>query len=134
MAAYRPGACNIGRDQRRRRLYAGAASLVAAVAYTAWLLATDASYRLLAGTGVLLFGAILGYLQYRLEFCVGFAALARYDLGGSGGDAGSVQERTALYEDRMRAVQIVVVSIALAGLLTVGVYLLDLLVVDPSRA
>lgn len=131
MTEYRPGACNIGRDQRRRRLYAGGASLAAAVVSTAWVLATDGGDQLLAVSGLLLFGAVVGYLQYRLEFCVGFAALARYDLGE---DAGTVQERTALYEDRMRAVQIVVLSLAIAGLLTAGIFLLDLLVVDPPGA
>lgn len=133
MAEYEPGVCNIGRDQRRLRLNGGVASLVAAVAYTAWVLGTDQRYQLLAGTFVLLAGAIVGYLQYRLQFCVAFAALARYDLAGSGGDAGTVEERSALFQDLLRAVQIVVVAVVLAALLTFALYVLDVLVLDPPR-
>lgn len=134
MAEYQPGVCNIGRVERRRRLYLGIASFVAAVVFTAWVLTTGQPYRLLAGTFLLVFGGLFGYLQHRLEFCVAFAALARYDLTGSGDDVGTVQEETALFKDRMRALQILVVSLALAGLLTFGTYLLGLFVVNPPRA
>jgi hypothetical protein len=134
MAEYQPGVCNIGKVERRRRLYLGIASFLAAVVFTGWVLGTDQPFRLLAGTFLFVFGGLFGYLQYRLEFCVGFAALARYDLTGSGDDAGTVEEETALFKDRMRALQILVVSVALAGLLTFGVYLLGLFVVNPPRA
>jgi hypothetical protein len=50
----------------------------------------------------------------------------------SAGDGGTVSERTAPYEDRARAVQVVVVSAVLAVLLTGGIYLPDVLVLGPG--
>lgn len=96
MSGYEPGVCNIGAVERKRRLALGIASLGAAVVYTGWVLGTDQRYGLLAGMGVLLFGAVLGWLQYHLKFCAGLAALAQYDLSGSSGVVGSVQDLTAL--------------------------------------
>jgi len=133
MAEYQPGACNIGRDEQRRRLAVGVVSFAAAAVFTAWVLATDQPYDFLAVTFVLLVGGFVGYLQYRLRFCVGFAALARYDLAGSGGDSGTVDEREWVRKDRWRAAQIVVASLVAATLLTFGVYFADLLVFDPPR-
>lgn len=134
MAEYRPGTCNIGRVEQRRRLAVGALSLTGAVAYTAWVLATDQPYDALGGAFLLLAGGFVGLLQYRLRFCVAFAALARYDLRGSGGDAGTVAEREWVRRDRWRAVGILVAAVLAAAALTVGVYLLDLFVLDPPRA
>lgn len=122
MAQYRPGVCNIGRHQQRLRLSAGAASAGVAVVYTAWVLATGQSPVAFAGTALFAAGAVLGALQYHLEFCVSMAALARYDLTGSGGEAGTIAERSALHTDRWRAAQILAVSTASGGLVGVTAF------------
>jgi hypothetical protein len=122
MPEYQPGVCNIGRTHRRQRLALGAVSGVAAVAYTAWVVATGQPAVALVGTFVFASGALLGAIQYHLAFCVSMAALARYDLSGTAEEAGTVAERSALHTDRWRATQIVVVSVAGGGLLTMAAF------------
>jgi hypothetical protein len=63
------------------------------------------------------FGGFVGFVQDRLGFCVGFGALARYDLSGSGGDAGSVSDAEAVRRDRRRAVEVLAYA-GLAALVT----------------
>jgi len=70
----------------------------------------------------LFFGAAIGFVQDRLRFCVAFGALARYDLAGSGGGAGSIAEREAVRRDRKRAVQVAGVALGVALAATALVY------------
>jgi len=112
MSEYQPGVCNIGRDERRKRRTAGVLGAVAAVGATLFVLATGRPPTTLLWTFPLWFGAFVGFFQDRLGFCVGFGALARYDLSGSGGDAGTVSEAEAVRRDRRRAVEV----LAYAGL------------------
>lgn len=125
MAAYRPGVCNIGCDERRRRFYSGIAMLILAVGYTAWLLATDQSSVYLAGTFLLLLGGLLGYFQGRTQFCVAFGALARYDLSGSGGEGGTISEADRRRKDRRRALELFASAAGMAVAGTLSVYVAD---------
>jgi hypothetical protein len=122
MAEYRAGVCNIGPDEQRKRFHAGLASLAAAVGFTAWVLATGRPVVYFAGTFALLTGGFLGYLQARMEFCVAFGALARYDLSGSDGDSGTVTQAALRRKDRMRALELLAYSAGLAGAVTLLVY------------
>lgn len=115
MTGYQPGVCNIGADQRRARRLSGvgafgiAVALIFAVAQD--LLATTALWAMVP----FVFGGWVGLLQDYFQFCVAFGALARYDLSGSDGSAGSVAEREAVAADRKRALTI----LAYAAVLTV---------------
>jgi hypothetical protein len=131
MAEYQPGVCNIGRNHRRQRLALGGVSLLASVAFTAWVMVTDQPAYAFAGTFLFASGALLGAIQYYMGFCVSMAALAQYDFEGSGGDAGSVRERTALHADRWRAAQVVALSVAGGGLVAATAFVLDLALVAP---
>jgi len=118
MTEYQPGVCNIGRDERRKRRRLGVLTLLAAGGYVLAILVTNRPATLLLGAFPLLFGGVLGLLQDRLGFCAGFAALARYDLSGSGGSAGKATDREALRTDRLRAVQIAAGAAAIAAIAT----------------
>ncbi|QLH79764.1 hypothetical protein HZS55_21790 [Halosimplex rubrum] len=122
MSEYQPGVCNIGRDERRKRRTLGAVSFLAAAAYVGVVLGTGRPAGLLLGSFPLLFGGFVGVVQDRMGFCAGFGALARYDLSGSGGGAGSVAEEEAVKQDRIKAFQVVAVAAAAAVLATMAVY------------
>lgn len=118
MTEYQPGVCNIGREERRKRRFMGVASAVAAVAFVAFVVATGRPDRLLLLSFPLFFGAAMGIAQDRLRFCAGFGALARYDLSGSGGDAGRAHDRRAVRRDRRQAAKIVGLAAVAAALAT----------------
>lgn len=124
MAGYEPGVCNIGQKERTRRFRVGLVGFAAAAAFTAWVVATGRPPTYLVGTFVLSTGGFLGYLQARLQFCVGFAAMAQYDLSGSGGDSGTVTEAELRKKDRRRAVELLVYATALGLATTLGVFVL----------
>lgn len=122
MSEYQPGVCNIGRDERRKRRRAGALSFLAAAAYVGFVLGTGRPAGLLLGAFPLIFGGFVGVVQDRMGFCAAFGALARYDLSGSGDDAGTIDDAEAVKQDRVRAFQVLAVSTAAAVVTTMLVY------------
>ncbi|MEF8830995.1 MAG: hypothetical protein V5A23_05600 [Halobacteriales archaeon] len=131
MAEYEPGVCNIGRDEQRMRLRTGLASFAVGVAYTAWVIASGRPPAYLLGTFALATGGFLGYVQYRLQFCAAFGAMARYNLTGSGGEEGTVLEDELHRKDRRRALEIVAYSLGLGLATTLSVYALFLWPASP---
>jgi len=122
MTEYQPGVCNIGRTEQRKRRNMGLASFAAAVAYLAVFLWLDLPDPYLLGVFAPVFGGFIGILQDHFRFCAGFAAIARYDLAGSGDDAGSVTDADAVRRDRKRAFQIVAYAALAAVVVTAVVY------------
>ncbi len=122
MAEYQPGVCNIGADERRIRRYAGTAAFVAAALYVVAVVGLSMPATALLGVFVPLFGGFVGLLQDRYRFCAGFGVLGRYDLSGSGGTAGSVDDAEAVRRDRRRAVTILAYAVAAAAAGTALVY------------
>jgi len=124
MAAYQPGVCNIGAEQRRARRLSGigsfgiAAGVVLAVALSVLPPGT------LWATAPFVFGGWVGLVQDYYGFCVAFAALARYDLSGSGGTTGSVAEAEAVAADRKRALQLLLIAAVLTVVTTVPIVVL----------
>ncbi|PSP75651.1 hypothetical protein BRC81_14795 [Halobacteriales archaeon QS_1_68_20] len=125
MAEYRAGVCNIGREQRRKRYRAGVLTLAIALAYSAWIVVADRPDAYFAGAFFLYFGGMLGYLQARLEFCVAFGALARYDLSGGDGEEGTVDDAELRRKDRLRALELTAYAAGLAAALTLLLYSFD---------
>jgi len=122
MSEYQPGVCNIGREERQKRRAAGAMGFLAAAGYVVVVFASGWGATALLGAFPLFFGGFVGVVQDRMGFCVAFGALARYDLSGSGGDAGQVDNADAVRHDRIKAVQILAVSGAAAVVVTLAVY------------
>lgn len=102
---YRPGVCNIGPAEIRRRRKTGHVGLVAAAALLALLVAIDAPSvaRVLVAIPAMLSAS--GYLQAALRFCAGFAALGVFNFGDAG-DRVEVRDADARRLDRARGLTI----------------------------
>jgi hypothetical protein len=116
---YQPGVCNIGPAQRRRRLLLGVVSLLAAVAFVVAVVVVDLPRWTLALAVFPLYGAAMGYFQYRERFCVGFAGIGVFDVGGG---TERVDDPAALAADRRRAVRLNLKSLAVGGLGALAIY------------
>jgi len=123
MSEYQPGACNIGATQRRARRLAGIGSFAVAGAMVLAATVGVLPAGVLPATAPFVFGGWVGVLQDYYGFCVAFGALARYDLSGSGGTAGSVADSEAVRADRRQALRILVFA-AVMTVATVGVVVL----------
>lgn len=131
-SGYRPGVCNIGSTERRRRYrYAGISGVVA-VAYAAGVLAWSVPTALLLGLFVPLSLGTEFLLQARRSFCASLGFRGRFDLrgdewgaeadapavadGGGGGDdaagaAGRVTGPAARAADRRYALRLTLLGV-----------------------
>lgn len=102
VAEYRPGVCNIGPAEIARRRRAGHVGVVLSVAAFIVLVASGVPplARLLVALPAAI--AATGYLQARLKFCVGFAALGVLNFGELG-ERERIEDPGALARDRARA-------------------------------
>ena len=116
---YQPGVCNIGPTQQRRRLLLGVGSLLAAAAYVAAVVSLAWPQWAFVLAVVPLYGAAMGWLQYRERFCIGFAGMGVFDVGGG---ANEIQNEEALAADRKKAVWLNAKAVALGVAGTVAVY------------
>jgi ferric-dicitrate binding protein FerR (iron transport regulator) len=124
-AEYRPGVCNIGPREIRRRRRTGHVGLAATVAILAVLLAIDAPpvARLLISLPAMISAS--GYLQAWLKFCAGFASIGIYNFGETG-DSVKVVDDAARAADRRRGLQISIASFAVGAAVGVLAALLPL--------
>ena len=122
---YQPGVCNIGPTQRRRRLLLGVSSLVSTVVLVAVAVAAEWPRWTLAFTMFPLYGAAMGFLQYRERFCVGFAGVGVFDVGDGTRD---VTDPQALAADRKRAVRLNAKALAAGAAGALAVYAASVLV------
>lgn len=120
---YRPGACNIGREEIRARRVAGVAGFVAAAVLAAVLIAVDAPTAVRWLVALPMIGGFVGILQAQLRFCAnyGFRGLRNF---GSLGQAESVVEAAARAADRRKALLIIGASAALGIITTLPIVLL----------
>lgn len=122
---YRPGVCNIGPEEITRRRRSGHVALVATVVLLAVLVAIGAPplVRLLL---ILPAGAAAsGYLQARLKFCAGFGSRGVFNFGAVG-PMHEVLDADARAQDRTRARQIGLASLAIGLVVAVVAVLLPL--------
>jgi hypothetical protein len=94
-ARYRPGVCNIGASERRRRYRYAAVALVAAVAYFVAVVVTDAPAVLLVGLFVPLSLGAEWALQARRSFCAGLALTGGYSFDDTDGEVTRPADRRA---------------------------------------
>jgi hypothetical protein len=122
---YRPGACNIGPAEIARRRRAGHVGLLATVVSLGVLVAIDAppAARLIVGLPAAV--AASGYLQARLRFCAGFGSRGVVNFGPLG-QTQEVADGDARAQDRSRANQISLVSLAVGVAVGVLAVLLPL--------
>lgn len=120
---YQPGVCNIGPAEIARRRRSGYLGVSVAVALAAGLLVVDAAPWLRLAVGAPLFVGLLGFVQARMRFCVGFAAAGLRNLGELGTES-KVADAAARTADRRRAMVVTLGTAAAAGLIAVAFALL----------
>jgi hypothetical protein len=113
-AAYRAGACNIGPYEIRRRWVSGLLGIVAAVALAALLVVVGAPPLLRVAVLFPLWGGLIGVLQARRRFCVGFALAGIVNVGTDESGRHSVIEAAARAADRAAARRLVFDALLIA--------------------
>jgi len=115
--AYRPGICNIGPEEIRRRRRAGHIGLVATFVVLAVLIAVGAPplTRLLVALPAA--AAASGYLQAWFKFCAGFGSMGVFNFGPLG-ETHQVVDDEARALDRSKARRIGLASFGIG--VTVG--------------
>ncbi|OYR44327.1 hypothetical protein [Halorubrum sp. Ea8] len=116
---YQPGVCNIGPAQQRRRLLLGVVSFLLAITLVAAVVAVGWPRWTLLAAVFPLYGAAMGYFQYRERFCVGFAGIGVFDVGDG---TNQVLDEAALAADRKRAVRLNAKSLSVGVVGAVAVY------------
>ena len=108
---YKPGACNIGKNEIKKRYAFG----VAGFALTAVLLFLYLYYNVSVGLFILLiiplFAGFEGFYQGRLHFCAGFGMAGKYDFKGTRNEAGRVKDRKQHRLDVLRSMSIHIYSL-----------------------
>ncbi|SNR35230.1 hypothetical protein [Halorubrum vacuolatum] len=123
---YQPGVCNIGPAEQRKRLLLGIASLLGAVVLLAAIVAVGWPLWTTLFVMFPLYGAAMGFLQYRERFCVGFAGIGIFDVGDG---THEITDQAALDADRKRAVKLNTKSLAIAAVGTLAVYVVATLLI-----
>jgi hypothetical protein len=124
MSSYRPGVCNIGKNEIRKRYALGLVGLFAAglLAIVVFWLSLPAWLLLLCF--IPLFLGAEGIFQGYFHFCAGFAARRIFDFSGSSDEKGGVTEKGAHDLDMRKAMRINVYSLATAAVITAAIYLI----------
>jgi hypothetical protein len=102
---YRPGVCNIGPAEIRRRRQIGYLGLAASVALAAVLLVVDAPTWTRLSIALPLAGALSGFIQAQLRFCAGYAMAGLQNMGALGSQV-QVEDSAARLADRRKAMLI----------------------------
>jgi len=102
---YRPGACNIGPAEIRRRQAGGVLGIVAAFGLGALLLILDAPPLARLLVALPLAGGFAGFLEARLHFCGNYGWRGIRNLGAIG-DIERVEDAEARRADRRKALAI----------------------------
>ena len=122
---YRPGACNIGAAEIRRRRSTGVAMAAFTVVFAVALVAVGAP----PWARILVFfpavGAAIGLLQARFRFCVAFALAGVRNFGPLGVPE-KVADADAHRADLAAAARLISLSVAIAAAIAIGLALLPL--------
>ncbi|MFB6094914.1 MAG: hypothetical protein ABEJ71_00480 [Halodesulfurarchaeum sp.] len=119
---YRPGACNIGRDERRKRRQMGVVGFGLALVVVVTMVAVSLPPAFGLVAGVFYFMGATGLLQARYGFCVYYGVAGEFNLGSLDRDPRTVTDASARARDRWRAIQLVTYALVVAVLLTAATY------------
>jgi hypothetical protein len=115
---YEPGVCNIGPAEIRRRRLGAVLGTVVAIVVAAVIFALGLPHPVRLLIALPAAGAIVGWFQAVLRFCVGFARLGVFNFGELG-PMEKVADQAAHRADQRRAAQMIGVS--LLGGLAIGI-------------
>jgi len=124
MSSYRPGECNIGKNEIRKRYALGLVCLLVAglLASVVFCLSLPAWSLLLCF--IPLFLGAEGIFQGYFHFCAGFATRRIFDFSGSSDEKGAVTEKEAHNLDMRKAMRINLYSLAASAIVTAAFYLI----------
>jgi hypothetical protein len=123
MATYKPGVCNIGKNEIRKRYALGVVGFVATLILVYFLVEFSAPRLSLVACIIPLFLGSEGMYQGYFRFCAGFATLRAFDFSGSGGRRGKVAGEKAHKLDLQQALKINLYSLDTAAILTLLIYI-----------
>lgn len=118
-SAYRPGVCNIGNRERRRRYRLGLGAVLVGVAYLAVVAVAGLPAVFALGGFVPLSLGCEWYLQGRQSFCATLGFAGRYEFAG---EAGEVPDTEARRADRRYAFRLTVLGLLCGGVLAAAAY------------
>ncbi len=121
---YKPGVCNIGKNEIRKRYAFGAAGLAVAVILVYLIVAWGLPKPYLLLSFIPLVMAFEGFYQGYFGFCVAYASKGIFDLGGSGGGYGKVGDKKSHSIDMDRAKMITIYAVVSSLVVAIVVYLL----------
>lgn len=124
-STYRPGVCNIGPAEIARRRRAGHVGLLATVVPLGVLIALGVPPVARLVVALPAAAAASGYLQARLHFCAGFGSRGVFNFGPLG-QTQEVADDDARAQDRSKAIQIGLASLAIGVAVGVAAVLLPL--------
>lgn len=116
---YRPGACNIGTEQRRHRRRLSALTAVLGFGYALGVAILELPTFLLLGVFVPLMLSLEWAIESRRSFCIRLALAGKFAFGE---ETGTVDEPAARQRDTTAAVRITVIAVIGATVLTGLVY------------
>jgi hypothetical protein len=123
MNSYRPGVCNIGKNEIRKRYAIGFVGLI----ITGALVYAIARFSLPRWSLLVCFFPLVlgaeGFLQGYFKFCAGFAARSIFDFSGSSDEEGKVTDKEAHDLDMRKAMKIHLYSAVMAVVATAIIYL-----------
>lgn len=122
-STYRPGVCNIGPVEIARRHRAGHVGLLATIAPLWVLVALGVPPIARLVVALPAAAAAAGYLQARLHFCAGFGSRGVFNFGPLG-ETQKVADHNAHAQDRSKATQIGLASLAIGVAVGVAAVLL----------
>jgi hypothetical protein len=123
MGSYRPGVCNIGKNEIRKRYAIGLVGLLIAGALVYVIVQLSLPTWFLVVCFFPLFLGAEGFLQGYFKFCAGFAARSIFDFSGSNNEKGKVTDKEAHDLDMRKAMGINLYSLVMAAVVTAIIYL-----------
>jgi hypothetical protein len=124
MPEYKPGVCNIGKNETRKRYAMGAAGFIMAAAFALGTVSAGLPGWVLLVSFIPLVIGFEGAYQGRFRFCAGFAAAGIYDFTGSGGSRKKVTGKEAHRKDMGMAFRIHAYSLVSGAVVAAIIYLL----------
>lgn len=116
--SYRPGVCNIGKNEIRKRYAGGFVGFAIAAVLAYAIVQFSLPTRSLLVCFIPLFLGAEEFYQGYFHFCAGFAARSIFDFSGSSDEKGSVTDREAHRLDMRKAMRINLYSGATAAIMT----------------
>lgn len=122
MSEYKPGNCNIGKNEIRKRYALAVAVFVIVVIAFYGIVSLNLPHWSLLLLFIPLIMGFEGFYQGYFHFCAGFAAKGIYDLSGSGGSRNNVTDPESHKKDMKKANQIHMYSVVSSLIIVIVIY------------